>query len=729
MPIYAKSKPVETIEEHNRKLIEGYEKLKKVLPSEKVGKYDEVIKKILYYHDLGKLNHKFQNKLGIEKKRFIPELKDYPEIPHEWLSLAFISKVDKKFFNSFSNENIRFADLVQYCIAFHHVREKHFDKETVEKTIFFDLEKNKGSLEIEYPLNYDYDIKKDIKQKIDSQTNFKNYFELIVFLKGILHKCDYTASAGIEIERTYQGDYETDFNKWLSQQGWEMRPFQHGAKRLLNKNVVLIAATGMGKTEYSMNWINGQKAFYLLGLRTAVNEMHRRFIDIFGNNVALLHGEISYIFEQGDTDENYFERIETARKLCAPITVATADQLVTAVFKYNGFELPYLTASYSKIVIDEIQSFSPDSIAAIMVFLKEVHRLGGKFLLMTATLPPFIKNELNELENMEFPAPELPSTKRHRIATYEEFINNNVVLEMIVQRFKLGKKVLIVCNTVKRAQEMHELLQNFSPLLIHSRFIQKDRQLKESRTAGIMAVNKPEHPPIIWIATQVVEASLDLDFDVLFTECSPIDSLLQRFGRCYRKREYHGEIPNIHIFKTEPFKGYDTELNNRTYKMMIRNFNGKIMTEHDKQSAINEIFKDIETTNYYAKYKRNKDLLELGLRAASKSEAEQLFRNISFTYCVIPRPVFEENEKEITESIKIIDNKDVEIQKRILAKSKLKAFTVPVQLYDKFKKYLAPIPDSEYCTKNNIYILHDVGYSFEKGIEFTDKQGEGVFII
>jgi CRISPR-associated endonuclease/helicase Cas3 len=729
MSIYAKSKPVETIEEHNCKLIENYERLKKVLPSEKVRKYDKVIKKILYYHDLGKLNHKFQNKLGIGKKRFIPELKDYPEVPHEWLSLAFISRDDKKFFNSFSNDNIRFADLVQYCIAFHHIREKHFDKETIEKTIHFDLEKNKGSLGIEYPLNHDYDIKKDIKQKIDSQTNFKNYFELLVFLKGILHKCDYTASAGIDPEKAYQGNYEDDFNKWLSQQNWELKPFQHEAKRLLNKNVILIAATGTGKTEYSMNWINGQKAFYLLGLRTAVNEMYIRFKNIFSHNVALLHGEISYIFEQNDTDENYFERIEIARKLCAPITVATADQLVTAVFKYNGFELPYLTASYSKIVVDEIQSFSPDSIAAIMVFLKEVHRLGGKFLLMTATLPPFIKNELNELENMEFPALELPSTKRHKIAVYEVSISDHLTLKMIAEQFKSGKKVLIVCNTVKRAQGMYELLRNFSPSLIHSRFTHRDRQIKESRNTGIMAVNNQEHQPVIWIATQVVEASLDLDFDVLFTECSPIDSLLQRFGRCYRKREYYGEIPNIHIFKAEPFKGYDTELLNRTYCRMIQDFNGKIMTEHDKQSAINEVFKDIETTNYYAKYRRNKDLLELGFRASSKTEAEQLFRNISFTFCVIPRPVYEKNEKEIIELIKVIDNKDAEIQKRIHAKSKLKEFIVPVQLFNKYKEYLSPIPDSEYCLRNSIRMINDVVYSFEKGLEFVDKQGEGVFIM
>lgn len=371
--------------------------------------------------------------------------------------------------------------------------------------------------------------------------------------------------------------------------------------------------------------------------------MYRRFKNIFGDNVALLHGEISYIIEEDDNEESYIERIETARKFCYPLTVATADQLVTAVFKYNGFELPYLTASYSKIVIDEIQSFSSDSIAAIMVFLKEIHRLGGKFLLMTATLPPFIKEELKELEDVEFPEPELLSTKRHRIAVFEEHINSDLSLARIDKHFKSGKKVLLVCNTVEKAQEMYDLLQSLNPSLIHSRFILRDRKKKESKDTGIMAINNPEHPPAIWIATQVVEASLDLDFDVLFTECSPIDSLFQRFGRCWRKRkeEYTNNEPNIYIFKADHTRVYDRELLDRTYFLLLAEYNGRIMDEAAKQDAIVMIFKDIEKTKYYEKYRRNKELLELGFRAGSKADAQDLFRNISFNYCVIPHPVYD----------------------------------------------------------------------------------------
>src|SRR5699024_4868521 len=83
----------------------------------------------------------------------------------------------------------------------------------------------------------------------------------------------------------------------------------------------------------------------------------------------------------------------------------------------------------------------------------------------------------------------------------------------------------------------------------------------------------------IWITTQLVEASIDIDFDVLFTELSMIDSLLQRFGRCYRKRELDHDAPNIYIY-TEDVSGkgsiYDKDILNITEK--YKNFKFKLAT-------------------------------------------------------------------------------------------------------------------------------------------------------
>lgn len=55
----------------------------------------------------------------------------------------------------------------------------------------------------------------------------------------------------------------------------------------------------------------------------------------------------------------------------------------------------------------------------------------------------------------------------------------------------------------------------------------------------------------IWVTTQIVEASLDIDFDVLFTDMCTADSLLQRMGRCYRNRQqdYCDNEPNVYVYE------------------------------------------------------------------------------------------------------------------------------------------------------------------------------------
>lgn len=101
MTIFAKSRPrQETIPEHTSNLEKAYESLVSLNYINQTGidKYDTIIRKIIYYHDLGKLNHKFQNKLKLAPSIVIKELKDREEVPHEWLSPAFITDEDKKLF-------------------------------------------------------------------------------------------------------------------------------------------------------------------------------------------------------------------------------------------------------------------------------------------------------------------------------------------------------------------------------------------------------------------------------------------------------------------------------------------------------------------------------------------------------------------------------------------------------------------------------------------------------
>ncbi len=675
---------------------------------------------------MGKLNSKFQNRIrkaiGKDKISFDKELEDYYEIPHEWLSLAFISKEDVKFFKKFDKQKLRFNDLVRYCIAFHHTRNRqryNFGEEAYEKTVDCDLEPNKEKID------FSGKLKKYINLgqiEIQIEDNFKNYFQLLVFFKGILHKCDYSASAEIEAEYKYNGIYQNDFTNWLNKKKFALRDYQNKVLTLSDKNIVLIASTGSGKTEYSMNWINGDKSFYLLGLKIAVNKIYDRFIQIFRDeNVSLLHGDAGYYIEnESIKKEDYFANQSKARQFSCPITIATADQLVTSVFKYNSFELVYLVASYSKIVVDEIQSFSPESIAAIVVFLKETHSLGGKFLLMTATLPSFIKEEFKKLSNMEFPAPVLTSKKRHKIKMMQSPIEN-LDCKLIESFLKKKKKILIICNTVKKTQILYENLKKFSPALLHGKFIKKDRRVKEDKITED-APSKPadrKEKKSLWIATQVVEASLDIDFDYLFTECSTVDSLFQRFGRCFRLREYKGSDPNIYIYEADETSKriYDPEISKNTWKILSE-YDEKLLDEEEKQSIIERVFSDITETTYYQKYTKYKDLLELGFRATNKNDAQMLFREITNNYIVIPGPIYEENKAKIDALIESLETSDSSFPEKLKNKRKLFEYTMPIQFFQNKNELLKEFYGSQFCRKNKIHLLKGVDYSFENGLTF-----------
>ncbi len=740
--VYAKSNPPQSIEQHTEELLKNYELMKKIgyLNKDFVNTYDKAIEIMIRYHDYGKLNHKFQNKIRSKlniKPIYINQLKDYREIPHEWLSLCFISEDDEDYLysldNDLDNDKVEFFKLVQYCIAFHHSRskEKEFDRDVLKKYIDYDLEPNKSKIFVEHELSDSINLS-HIKD-ITNSKNFDAYFPYLVFFKGLLHKCDYCASAGIDAEVSYDGDYRKDFRSWLDGKQWKLHDYQQKAQELSDKSIVFIASTGAGKTEYSMNWIDGDKAFYLLGLRIAVNKMFDRFKKTFKRNVSLLHGDVNFnlVEEVGDRFD-YFQKVNLAKKFSYPLTIATADQLITSVFKYNGFELTYFVASYSKIVVDEIQSFSPEAIASIVVFLKEIHRLGGKFLLMTATLPPFIKKEFEDM-GVEFPEPVLNRKKRHRIRLYDDVeITDELTLDMIRDEYESGKNVLVICNTVRSAQKMAELLPDLYPQIIHSKFIAKDRSKKEELI--VKAVDPEQNDGnVLWISTQIVEASLDIDFDVMFTEGSTVDSMFQRFGRCWRNRnaEYESDLPNIMIFKPGKYSTliYDGDILSRTLEA-IKKYDGDVITEQEKQDIIEEVFFDVENTKYHCKYKEYKELLRLGYKSESKPKAQQMFRMIENSYMVIPVDVYNNNIEKIDSLLKFIDDNSNPLLERIKRKAMLHQYTMGIQLRNKDRLNCLEDIDSEYCRQYNIKLLKGVKYDFDKGIQFVEyKKDDSNFIV
>ena len=152
----------------------------------------------------------------------------------------------------------------------------------------------------------------------------------------------------------------------------------------------------MCKTETALFWIDKDKAFFTLPLRVSINALYDRVSksdEINYNYAGLLHStSADYLKDNGYTD---FEKSSNlSRQLSQKLTFSTIDQIFKFPFKYKGYEKEYATLAYSKVVIDEIQAYSPEIAATLIKGIEMIHNIGGKFMIMTATMPTLYLEEM-----------------------------------------------------------------------------------------------------------------------------------------------------------------------------------------------------------------------------------------------------------------------------------------------------------------------------------------------
>ena len=647
---YAKSNPIETIEEHTNKLLENMKLLKKLYGIQILDKasFDKerfwvLLEIVCKYHDLGKVYTPFQNIIRKNlKDQLLNTEFNYEIVKHEQLSPMFIP-VEK--YNLSKDEK----KLVYQAIYYHHERDSKdinniYVQEILEKDIIPQLEKIKSEIPYEIEENMNCMYIKYIQSRNRIKENDSLFIEYCL-LKGILHRLDHSSSAEMKVEEDTLENIANYVDEFMKKRNYHKNDLQEFSSRNSNNNLLVIGSTGMGKTEASLFWSNGGKTFFTLPIRTSINAIYDRIKEDIGYPyIGLLHSTALDYLEEKDEFDNQEEVYNQSRNLYKKVTACTIDQIFPFVFKYKGYEKMYATLSYSKIIIDEIQAYSPEIVAIIIKGLEMIYKIGGNFMIMTATLPRIYKNELEKLGiKVEF-SKFIKQTQRHKIKLEDKDILEDIE---IIKKQAQNNKVLVIVNTVNKAIELYLKLENeklCNVNLLHSRFIYKDRNKKEEQ---IKEFSKNREEKGIWITTQIVEASLDIDFNYLYTEMSTLDSLFQRLGRCYRSREYKGKDENIHIY-IKNMSGvkyiYDEEINSKSIEL-LKEYDGMLLEENIKVDLVDKLYSEdmLEGTKFLKDFRSGMTVLNNIIDyQTGKKEAQKLLRNIE-NINVIPKNIYEEN--------------------------------------------------------------------------------------
>jgi CRISPR-associated endonuclease/helicase Cas3 len=329
------------------------------------------------------------------------------------------------------------------------------------------------------------------------------------------------------------------------------------------------------------------RKFYQTGTEPSLTLAHgaRDLNEAFQDSVALAvqsQTDADYLTGNNEEDQelsataycNAWLADSRKKALLADIGVGTLDQALLAVLPARHQSLRLLGLGRKVLLVDEVHAYD-SYMQKLLATLLEAHaRQSGSVILLSATLPQNMRETLvaafyqglgEQAPALKYPAqyplathaPAPPEkveqdidtrTEVKRSVAIQRLCSEQEVIARIRQAIDSGQCVCWIRNTVKAARQSYQgLLDNGIPTkqmsLFHSRFAMNDRQAIENHTLALFGEQSShaQRKGQILIATQVVEQSLDLDFDVMITDLAPIDLIIQRAGRLRRHaRDAHG---------------------------------------------------------------------------------------------------------------------------------------------------------------------------------------------
>ena len=607
----------ETLTEHTNYVLSALELLKLRTPG-LPDSFWEFAYIMCLFHDSGKISDNFQDVL---------QGKYDENVRHEMLSAAFLLYFDRIFltdkahfttavyshhkplnaelFYNDQSRNLRIKkENLQSWFDFVGVKvNRNIDQQIIAKLADFSAENYREKVfKPFYDLNK---IKWDAKTRVE-----------YIYAKAVLNIADWSASGHFNLSDPFHYSVKS-FRQLLAQKlvseekiksasEFQFRKFQIESD--INQNILAVAPTGSGKTEASLLWASRKEEFdkiiYCLPTRVTSNAIYERLVNYFGKtNSSIVHS--SAILYQKEVDKDYESRRYLRDKtFFSNITVCTIDQILTQGFNLGFWEVKNFHCRNARIIIDEIHLYQPYTLALILRSIEYLRtQFDAKFYIMSATMPSKLKillaKALGGEANYSLIADvELLEKSRNTFEIRHLTIQENI--EEIEEAIEQKKKVLIVVNTVDQAIELYKNLKESAEengkkcICFHSRFIQLDRNAKEQ---DILRAES-EDQDVLLIATQVVEVSLDIDYDILFTENAPIDALIQRAGRINRKRQADKDskvIVHRHSEITEKFVYPEEDILKNTFQVLAERDENKI-TEGEFLELVDKVYEKIDVT-------------------------------------------------------------------------------------------------------------------------------------
>ena len=341
--------------------------------------------------------------------------------------------------------------------------------------------------------------------------------------------------------------------------------------------LVIEAPMGEGKTEAAL-WValaqslTGDRGVYFaLPTQATANGLFprvRSFLEEFAvegsADPQLVHGGLKRKFTEvapKGIDGGRQDGLSSAwfgqrkRGLIAPVGVGTIDQALIGVLEAKHRFVRLFALADRTVVLDEVHAYDAYTSGLIERLVEWLGVLGSSVVLMSATLPVSLRDRLvrawagKDVQVPRLPYPRLICIQGDGPVTGQNFapsqtrevrvvgVEDAQVVPIAIEAATNGAAVLLVCNTVKRAQARYRELAaaGLAVRLFHARYPAEQRLRRES---DVIETYGPAGSGVarsgILIATQVVEQSLDVDFDVLITDLAPMDLLFQRMGRLHR---------------------------------------------------------------------------------------------------------------------------------------------------------------------------------------------------